>query len=132
MPESILLEYADHLRPDAWQKITPAKVENSGKFPWDVEDKNLWKCRVRVSATDRAGNTGTHVFDKDIFLDLEKPTAVIEKVTGGGGGSTDPVAPMTPASPTAPRTEPVNPPPGGGPTMPPLPSGVPLPTMPGK
>jgi hypothetical protein len=134
MPDSIFLEYSP-AKAGPWTAITDRKVENTGRYTWEVTDKALWQCFIRVSATDKAGNTGSHVFDKEVFLDLERPAAVIEKVTGGGGGEqsrrADPV-PQPPAVPTsspAPSTVPTGTPPGS-PALPPLGPAIPTPTLP--
>ena len=141
LPDSVLVEYATGRETADWKRITPQRVENSGRYTWEVEDKALWQCWVRVSATDRAGNTGTHTFDKPVFLDLEKPAAVIEKVVGSGSAPlpqsspppeqprAEPLFPATPASkptpvPPAPSTIPDKSP-VGVPAMPNLPTGVP-------
>ena len=148
MPDSITLEYAA-TKDGPWRPITDRKVENSGRYTWDVDDKALWQCFLKVTATDRAGNQGFHVYDKEVFLDLEKPAAVIEKVVGGGAGGSMPAAPppapeqsrndpLLPATPTGlppgPSTVPVSPPPAGSPAIPPLGGDTlpPVPTLPPK
>lgn len=126
MPDPMVLEYAEDRAGGDWQKIAD-KVPNTGRYVWEVEDKNLWRFFVRVRAVDKAGNAGEDVYGKEVMIDLEKPAAEIDKVHPGGGGSypaepreserppyddgprfrPDPVAPVTPApAPVAPVTPP--------------------------
>jgi len=87
MPEPITLEYAkDASSPDKDWKVIAAKIPNSSRYVWEVDDKELWKFYVRATAVDKAGNTGRNVYKDVVLVDLEKPSAVIEKVNGGQGG----------------------------------------------
>ncbi len=131
MPEPITLEYAKELNsPDKDWKIIAAKVPNSSRYVWEVDDKELWKFYVRALVVDKAGNNATAVYKDVVLVDLEKPSAVIEKVNGGAAGAApvnrnfradDPMAPM---SPMVPAPEPVKKP--DPPMTVPMP--VPMPT----
>ncbi len=125
-PEPIVLEYCEQKAGGEWKPITPGKVANSGRYVWEVEDKNLWHFYVRATATDKAGNQSQHVYEKEVVIDLEKPAATIERVQGGPGGGSSPQPrqserPVEPSPPPASSPSPVipaNPPPVG-----PVPSG---------
>jgi hypothetical protein len=101
--EPIVLEYSTDKAGGRWEPITAGKVRNSGRYVWEVEDKNLWRIYVRASAVDKASNRSEHVYEKEVLIDLEKPAAVIEKVQGSGG------SPPERDSRKAPEPEPVSP-----------------------
>ena len=87
MPEPITLEYAKEANsPDKEWKVIATKIPNSSRYVWEVDDKDLWKFYVRATVVDKAGNTGRNVYKDAVLVDLEKPSAVIEKVNGGPGG----------------------------------------------
>ena len=87
MPEPITLEYAkDQNSPDKDWKVIAAKIPNSSRYVWEVDDKELWKFYVRATAVDKATNSARSVYKDAVMVDLEKPSAVIEKVNGGAGG----------------------------------------------
>jgi hypothetical protein len=135
LPEPIEIHYAETPNPAGnWKPVTDRKLPNTGRYEWEIEDKDLWLFYVRVRATDKATNVGEAIYDKQILIDLEKPAATIEKVTGTAGGSGkepqsesekrpfDP--PVTPAPASTPvPSGPVNPFPasGGPPAVPALP-----------
>lgn len=82
--EPITLEYAkDPNSPDKEWKTIAAKIPNSSRYVWEVDDKELWKFYVRATAVDKALNVGTNVYKDAVMVDLERPSAVIEKVNGG-------------------------------------------------
>lgn len=85
MPDPIILEYTDKADGGKWISIAE-KIPNTRRYVWDVQDKSVWQIWVRASAVDKAGNSGTHLYEKAVNLDLDKPTATIEKVTPNGGG----------------------------------------------
>lgn len=86
MPEPITLEYAKNPNsPDKEWKTIAAKVANSSRYVWEVEEKELWKVYIRVKTVDKANNTTTVEYKDPVLVDLEKPSAVIEKVNGGNG-----------------------------------------------
>ena len=87
MPEPITLEYAKDMNsPDKDWKVIAAKIPNSSRYVWEVDDKELWKFYVRATAVDKATNSARSVYKDAVMVDLEKPSAVIEKVNGGPGG----------------------------------------------
>jgi hypothetical protein len=84
MPEPITLEYAkDATSPDKDWKVIAAKIPNSSRYVWEVDDKELWKFYVRATCVDKANNSARSVYKDAVMVDLEKPSAVIEKVNGG-------------------------------------------------
>jgi hypothetical protein len=146
-PEPIALEYAlDRSFADA-RSIHPdrPRIENTGRYVWEVEDRNVWKFFVRAKALDKASLQSDHVYEKEVTIDLETPKARIERVQGSGGApprdshrpagdgpsTTPPPAPPASSLPTPPPVVPVTPPstplstpPGsdGPPPVPKLPS----------
>lgn len=98
MPDPIDLEYASTEKGPDWKPIA-LKVPNTGRYTWEVEDKNLWRFYVRARAKDKANNTGEFVFKREIIVDLEKPQAVIEKVAGGTKDSVSERPPVVLPSP---------------------------------
>ena len=84
MPEPITLEYAkDSNAPDKDWKVIAAKIPNSSRYVWEVDDKELWKFHIRATCWDKAANRAQSVYKDPVMVDLEKPSAVIEKVNGG-------------------------------------------------
>jgi hypothetical protein len=100
----IVIEYADTPTGPDWKPVTPDRERNDGRYLWTALPEGKWKFFVRVRAVDKAGNTGEHVYDKPVIVDLDRPEATIEKVThpGGGGGvsPSDTYQKPTPAIPT--------------------------------
>ncbi len=88
LPDPITLEYAEE-KTGPWKPIA-TNIRDTGRYVWEVEDKNIWRFYLRATARDKAGNRGEHVYEKEIVIDLDKPAAVIEKVQGTGGGGTSP------------------------------------------
>jgi hypothetical protein len=88
MPNSINLEYSIDKAAPVWKEIknrtSNAPNSNTGRFEWEVPDTELWKFHVRIRASDWAGNTGEHVYEKEVIVDLEKPAAAIGGVRGSG------------------------------------------------
>ncbi len=90
--EPITLEYAkDFNSPDKEWKTIAAKIPNSSRYVWEVDDKELWKFYVRATAVDKASNAGTNVYKDAVMVDLERPSAVIEKVNGGAVRNSSPL-----------------------------------------
>jgi hypothetical protein len=134
--EPIVLEYNEDRTSDNWKAIHTGKLANTGRYVWEVDDKNLWKFAVRASALDMASNRGEHVWEKEVLIDLETPKAIIEKVQGSGGpapadseppvsrGNPVPATPIPTQNPvnTIPTSKsPPSKPPGSGPAVPTLP-----------
>ncbi len=135
--EPIVLEYTTDKASGRWEPITPGKVRNTGRYVWEVEDKNLWRVYIRASAVDKASNRSEHVYEKEVLIDLEKPAAVIEKVQGSGGPPSErdsrrpsePAPAPAPSAPVVPSRPPLGP--SDGPAVP---SSLPpdIPKDPGK
>lgn len=120
MPDPIVLEYAEDRTSAEWKPIA-AKIPNTGRYVWEVEDKNVWKFYVRAKAVDKASNQGEHVYEKEVLVDLDKPAAAIERVHGGGGGGSRPApSPYQSERPSTipPQSVPSSPPPAALPTIP--------------
>jgi len=123
MPEPVVLSYSeDRNAPDsAWKLITPSPVPDTGRYVWEVEDKNLWRFYVRASYVDKASNRSVDVYDKEVIIDLETPAAVIHRVESSGAppsGTKPAVAGGHSVSPGA--TPPVSRPAPPPPSRPPL------------
>lgn len=84
MPDPITIEYTTDPQQKAWTPIA-SKVPNTGKYVWEIEDRNVWKFHLRVTAQDRAGNTGSDLSKDMITVDLDTPGAVIERIDKAGG-----------------------------------------------
>ena len=114
MPQPVNLEWSLDKSAVKWNEVK-YRLDNtltttSGRYAWEVPDEKLWKFHVRARAVDKAANAGEHIWPQEVIVDLEKPSAVIDRVRGPTG---------TPApKPPAPEK-----PPGGsdGPTLPELP-----------
>lgn len=143
LPEPIEIHYSEMPNPSGnWKPVTDRKLPNTGRYEWEVEDKDLWQFYVRVRATDKATNVGEVIYDKPILVDLEKPAATIEKVIGSGSGGSGRSGSPPPVESERPSFDPPKstPPTGGGaPALPasnPKPATGPLPpaipTLPGK
>ena len=63
---------------------------------WDIPDEKLWKFYVRARAVDKAANVGEYVWPKEVIVDLEKPSATIDRVRGGPPGAPGSPAPKAP------------------------------------
>ena len=88
MPDPIVIEYAptqDFANP----KMIVAKIPNSRRYTWEVADKTIYKFFVRVRAVDQAGNSGEHVYEKEVNIDLDRPSATIADVVGSGSTTTE-------------------------------------------
>ena len=134
VPNGINLEYSkDGVE---WKeikyKLSNAPNANGGRYEWEVPDTELWKFRVRIRASDLAANTGEHVYDKEVLVDLETPAAKIGSVRKTGA----PPPPEVDAPPKKKEPPPVGTPPKiGGTTTPDVPAlppggGVAPPPMP--
>jgi hypothetical protein len=94
MPRPVSLEYSIDRGQAQWREIK-YQLENNltretGRYVWDVPDESLWKFWVRLRAVDKAANTATDVWEQEVIVDLEKPTAGIQKVRGGKDGPANP------------------------------------------
>ena len=141
MPQPISLEWSLDKSATRWNEVkyrlTNNLTKTTGRYVWEVPDENLWKFYLRIRAVDMATNTGEHIWSKkdadgkdkpaEVIVDLENPSAIINKVRGGNTppGGNPPKAPAgsdgPPAKPPAlelPKTE-------TGPMLP----GLPVPMM---
>lgn len=143
MTDGVSLEYSVDRSAVAWKEIKyraandPAKEPGryTGRYTWEVPDESVWKFWVRIRAVDKAANTGEHVWDKEVIVDLEKPAAGITGVRGGNTPGGPPSSPPAGGgglpgggSPSRPSTLP---PAGGTPGGPSGPTGPALPPLPG-
>jgi hypothetical protein len=124
MPRPVSLEYSIDEKAEPWREIKYQLNNNltpeTGRYVWEVPDETLWKFWVRIRAVDKAANTAVDKWAEEVIVDLEKPTAGIQKVRGGkegkeGRANPNPTSgnPQPPASPmntpTAPSDRPVVP-----------------------
>lgn len=143
MPRPVSLEYSLDKDAKEWREIKyqldNTLTRETGRYVWEVPDESVWKFYVRMRAVDKAANTATYMHPDEVIVDLEKPTAGIQKVRGGtdakgGGANPDPVPPKVtprPADPPPPAnsgsssdrpvTPPVPKPPASSPPLPNLP-----------
>jgi len=79
----INLSYAEN--PDGpWTPITPAPVENTGRYIWQMPSGVPYQFHVRVEAIDKAGNVGHSVTRELVKVDLAKPKPTILDVSPAG------------------------------------------------
>jgi hypothetical protein len=110
MTEPIVLEWASGPQAEKWFPIAE-KLPNSRRYVWEVSDKQPYKFVVRARAVDKATNTATHVYDKEVNIDLDRPSATIEAVRPGPGGAAGVApAPAPAAGGNRPTTPPAAPP----------------------
>jgi hypothetical protein len=86
MPQPVKLEWSLDKSAAVWSEVK-YKLDNnltatSGRYAWEVPDEKVWKFWVRMSAIDKAGNSGEHVWPQEVLVDLEKPSATINGVRG--------------------------------------------------
>jgi hypothetical protein len=111
MPDPIVLEYAPEKTSAKWISIAE-KVPNSRRYVWEVADKALFKFYVRIRAVDKAANTGEHVYEKEVVIDLDRPSATIEQVRPSGAADRPAVTPSGTGSPRPPEGGGLQPVPG--------------------
>jgi hypothetical protein len=100
MPQPVSLEWSLDKNAERWNEVKYRLDNNltatTGRFTWEVPDEKLWKFYARIRAVDKASNVGEHVWGQDreknnppteIIVDLEKPSATIDRVRGGPPGS---------------------------------------------
>ena len=91
MPQPVSLEWALDKSATKWNEIK-YRLDNSltnttGRYTWEVPDEKVWKFWVRARAVDKAANVGEHVWPQEVIVDLEKPSATIDRIRGGSSGS---------------------------------------------
>ncbi len=121
MPQPISLEWSLDPKATKWNEIkyrlSNFPNQETGRYSWEVPDEDMWKFYIRARAVDKASNTGEHIWgtrDTDgrevpteVIVDLDTPSATIDRVRGFGNGGNQP-----PARDPAPGTG--NKPPGTG------------------
>ncbi len=122
MPQPVSLEWSLDKGAAKWNEIK-YRLDNTltattGRYAWEVPDEKVWKFHVRARAVDKASNMGESVWAQEVIVDLEKPSATIDRVRAGPPGAAPP-APKVPGTP-APKA------PGGSDT-PPVPDLPPVP-----
>jgi hypothetical protein len=96
MPQPVSLEWSLDKNAVKWNEIKYRLDNNltrtTGRHAWEVPDEKVWKFYVRIRAVDKAANIGEHIWGQDreknsppleIIVDLEKPSATIDRVRGG-------------------------------------------------
>lgn len=139
MPQPVSLEWSLDRAAAKWNEIKYRldNLPNSsvGRYVWEVPDPQLWKFWIRARAVDKAANTTEFVWPQEVIVDLEKPSATINKVRSGTTGNT-PTPPQPPPAtvplpsggPDSLPSNPQTPPSGGTPPSPPsadVPAAVP-------
>jgi hypothetical protein len=104
--QPILIEYAESKTSKDWTSIAE-RLPNSRRYVWEVPQNTPYKFFIRVRATDRATNVGEKITEKEVIVDLDKPSATIEDVRTSG--SISPAAATVPANVPAstPTSEPI-------------------------
>ncbi|MDY3563670.1 hypothetical protein R5W23_005286 [Gemmata sp. JC673] len=101
MPQPVSLEWSLDRSAKQWNEIKYRLDNNltptSGRYAWEVPDDKVWKFYVRVRALDKAANEGERIWDKEVVVDLEKPSATIDRVRGGSEPEKPPAAEKLPA-----------------------------------
>jgi hypothetical protein len=86
MPQPVRLEWSLDKSAAVWTEVKSQLDNNltatSGRYAWEVPDEKVWKFWVRMSALDKAGNVGEHVWPQEVLVDLVKPSATIDRVRG--------------------------------------------------
>lgn len=94
MPQPVKLEWSVDKSAASWNEVKSRLDNNltatSGRYAWEVPDEKVWKFWVRMSALDKAGNTGEAMWPQEVLVDLEKPSATIDRVRGGPGSPAAP------------------------------------------
>jgi hypothetical protein len=134
MPQPVSLEYSLDKGAPQWREIKYRLDNNltkeTGRYVWEVPDTELWKFWVRVRATDKAGNTGEDMWDREVVIDLTTPAAGVQGVRPGdpaAGPGSAPNLRVTPRPDRQPQG-PVEKSPEkspGNPAIPPLPTAPP-------
>jgi hypothetical protein len=89
MPQPVSLEWS--LDKTRWNEIKYRLDNNltrtTGRYTWEVPDEKVWKFWVRARALDKAANVGEHMWPREVIVDLEKPSATIDRIRGGSSGA---------------------------------------------
>ncbi len=82
-PQPITLSYAENIE-GPWTAITPAPVENNGRYLWRMPPGVPYQFHVKVEAADKAGNIGAAQTTSLVKVDLAKPKSIIMDVAPAG------------------------------------------------
>lgn len=101
MPQPVSLEWSLDRDAPKWNDVK-SRLDNNltrttGRYAWEVPDEKTWKFWVRARALDKAANVGEFVWPQEVIVDLEKPSATIDRIRGGTAPA--PKAPETPPVP---------------------------------
>jgi hypothetical protein len=66
-----------------WTPVTPGKMENSGRYVWQMPELVPFEFLIKVEAIDEAGNVGEAVTQETIKVDLVQPKVRIKSVEPG-------------------------------------------------
>ncbi|HUU58187.1 MAG TPA: hypothetical protein VMZ50_01480, partial [Phycisphaerae bacterium] len=91
--DTVKLEYSTN-GGGAWTEIVAADPDD-GSYDWTVPDVDSAQCLVRVTATDKAGNTGSDVSNATFTIDSTDPVIAITAPTAGAllrGGTAQVIA----------------------------------------
>ncbi len=87
MPQPVSLEWSIDKTAAKWNEVKYRLDNNltrtTGRYAWEVPDEKIWKFWVRARAVDKAANIGEFVWGQEVIVDLEKPSATIDRVRGG-------------------------------------------------
>ena len=101
MPQPVSLEWSLDKTAEKWNEVKYRLDNNltrtTGRHAWEVPDEKLWKFWVRARAVDKAANIGENVWQQEVIVDLEKPSATIDRIRGSGAPA--PKAPEKPPEP---------------------------------
>lgn len=88
MPQPVSLEWSLDKTAAKWNEVKYRLDNNltrtTGRYAWEVPDEKLWKFWVRARAVDKAANIGEFVWAQEVIVDLEKPSATIDRIRGSG------------------------------------------------
>ena len=91
MPQPVSLEWSLDKSAAKWNEVKYRLDNNltriTGRYSWEVPDEKLWKFWIRARAVDKAANIGENVWGQEVIVDLEKPSATIDRIRGGRRGT---------------------------------------------
>jgi hypothetical protein len=97
MPQPISLEWSTDKTAARWNEIKyrldNIPGSNTGRYTWEIPDDNVWKFWIRARAVDKAANSGEHIYEKEVIVDLEQPSAGIVKIRSGNSQQNSPSSP---------------------------------------
>jgi hypothetical protein len=91
MPQPVSLEWSLDKSATKWNEVKHLLNNNltrtTGRYAWEIPDEKLWKFWLRARVVDKAANVGEFVWQQEVIVDLEKPSATIDRIRGGPPGS---------------------------------------------